>query len=139
VESPVTLIVGIIAAAAAIGSAIIGAPRLYRDPLNPISKMVEIHNALPPGKARSSLMLRIEEQVDDLALRSTARRHVPGIVLSVLLAVITVSTAWLVLTWGGWWWLASPVPVAALVLSITGFAIYSAKVPRDSRGVAIKK
>lgn len=135
----VTLIVGIVAAIAVVASAFVSAPRLYRDPLGPLSKMVEIYNTLPDGTAKRALLLRIEEQVDELQLSTTARRHGPGIALSVILAILAVATGWLVWVGGGWWWLASPIPIAIAVFSITGFAIYSRKVPRDSKGVAIRK
>ena len=132
------VVAGIIAATSLLLAAIIGAPRIIRDPLNPIAKQVEIYNSLPAtSSAKAAILERIEQQVNRLDTESSARRNAPGIALGIILLVAGGTTAWLVLIGGGWWWLLSPVSFVLLLMGTVGFFQGAERVPRAANGQSL--
>lgn len=133
------LIVGIVAAVALVIAAIIGAPRVIRDPINSLAKQVEIYNALPEGSAaHTKLMRRIEERIDDLDSHEKARRNPMGVALGVSFLIIAAALTWLVWSAGGWWWLSGPLLFILWLMGIVGFAQGIVRAPRTASGSLLK-
>ena len=134
------LVIGVVAAIAAISAAAIGAPHLRRDMLGELQKLIEIHEALPAHvtEARAAAMRRIEQQISELDDEDVARRNPGGIALGIILAVLAGALTWLVILGEGWWWLASPIPLLLWLMAIISFAQNMVKVPRATNGQSLK-
>jgi hypothetical protein len=73
-----------------------------------IHKLVDIHNALPESsEAKTAILRRIEQQVDQLDTQDTARRNPIGVALGVLILIVAGAASWLMASTGAWWWLAT--------------------------------
>jgi hypothetical protein len=139
-STEIVTLVGIgVAGVVAIVAAIIGAPRVLRDPLDSIKKMTEIYNALPEkSSGRPKLLERIEQRINGLDTESTARRNGYGIFWGVFFGAVGFGFLLLILVTGGtaWWW--SPLPGISLALGIGILVQNAPKVPRAANGQTLK-
>lgn len=132
-------IVGIVAASAAVFAAAISAPRILRDVRWSIQRDLEIWKSLPHESAsRAGLLRKIDREVKALDVHDQKRRHPMGIGLGVSFFIIGVALLWLTLSWGGWWWLITPVVLFCLIFGVGGFAISVRKTLRDEKGNTVK-
>jgi hypothetical protein len=135
----IDLVVAIIAGVALVIGAAIGAPRVLRDPLNSIVKLVEIWDRLPDSSAAKQQILdRIEQQVSQLDTEDRARRNGPGIALAVVFYVLAFSSGWFIVSAGGLWWIGSAVPLFILICAIILTSQNATKVPRASNGQTLQ-
>lgn len=133
------IVVGSIAALALILGAVIGAPRLLKDPVNSIVKQTEIYNALPESSpAKAAILERIEQQVNGLDTEASARRNPYGIFWSVIFIILGAAAGWFVVSTGGWWWIGSPIPFVLLLAGFIALGQSATKVPRAANGQSLE-
>ena len=133
------VVIGIVAAVAAIFAAVISAPRILRDARWGIQRDLEIWKALPEeSAARAGLLKKIDREVKALDVHDQKRRHPMGIGLGVSFFIIGAALLWLMISLGGWGWLLSPIVLFCLIFGIGGFAISIRKTIRDEKGNTVK-
>ncbi len=134
------LIIGIVAAIAAVFAAVIGAPRILRDARWSIQRDLEIWKSLPENSsARAGLLRKIEREVVALDVHDKKRRNPMGIGLGIAFFVIGAGLLWIIILQGSWWWFASLIAFPSLLLGIGGFFLSIFKTLRDEKGNTIKE
>ncbi|TFD16603.1 hypothetical protein E3T26_03945 [Cryobacterium sp. TMT1-21] len=103
-----------------------------------IHKLVDIHNALPESSAaKTAILRRIEQQVDQLDTQDTARRNPIGVVLGVLILIVAGAASWLMASTGAWWWLATPGVALLWAAGFIGIGQSLPSVPRAANGQSL--
>jgi hypothetical protein len=133
-----TIIVGVIAALAVVVGAIISAPRVLRDPLASLEKLVGIYEKLPESPVKAQVLQRIEEQVAGLHSETSARRNPGGIMLGIIIFVLAGAVLWPALSYGGWWWLTSPASAFLIICGTVALYQNVPRVPRAANGQTLE-
>lgn len=133
------LIVAIVSSAAVVLAAVLGSPRLGRNPRARILKDIEIYKALPDSStAKRQQLSLVEKQVDALAKNLEGKRSPMEIVLGVIILILAFLVIWPMVSWGGWWWLLSPIALFLLLLGGVGLGQGLTKGSRNEKGRLIK-
>lgn len=133
------LIVAIVSSAAVVLAAVLGSPKLGRNPRARILKDIEIYKALPDNStAKRQQLSLVEKQVDALAKNLEGRRSPMEIVLGVIILILAFLVIWPMVNWGGWWWLLSPGAIFLLLLGGVGLGQGLTKGSRNEKGRLIK-
>ena len=105
-----------------------------------ILRDLELLEALPPESAQHrNLQTWIDSQIADYIYSgSEHKRNLPGFYSGLVTLLPGLYFGWVIKEQGGWWWIASPIALLAILLGIIAITQGLQKAKRDERGRIVK-